>query len=200
MKRSIIKILLSIVILVLAYLVVSSIMQPVQFENEKTNREKEVINKLKKIRDVQVQYKTAKGYYTASFDTLIDFINTGQLPVIKIIPDPNDTTFTKTISEIIGYVYVKDTLFKSKDGITPENLRFIPFSDGQEFEMEAGKIEISKTMVDVFEVKAHYKYILHGMDRQSIINLRKKLKELEKYEGLKVGSMNEASTDGNWEF
>ena len=66
--------------------------------------------------------------------------------------------------------------------------------------MDAGKIEVSKTMVNVFEVKAHYKYILTGLDKQLIINLRKKLKELEKYEGLKVGSMEEASTDGNWEF
>ena len=66
--------------------------------------------------------------------------------------------------------------------------------------MDAGKIEISRTKVNVFEVKALYIHLLYGMDKQMIINLRKKLKELEKYEGVKVGSMEEASTDGNWEF
>lgn len=200
MKSNIVKIVLAVVILVLGYFVVKSIMAPVKFENTKAKREQVVIDKLKKIRDVQIAYKGINDRYTSSFDTLIDFIKNGQIPVVKMIADPNDTTFTKTINDTIGYVLVVDTLFKKEDGFTPDNLRFIPFSDRQEFEMDAGRIEISKTQVNVFEVKAHYIYVLHGMDEQLIINLRKKLKELEKYEGLKVGSMVEASTDGNWEF
>ncbi len=200
MKSNIIKIVLAVVILVLGFLVVNSIMAPVKFENEKAKREQVVIEQLKEIRTVQVAYKGIHNRYTASFDTLIDFIKNGQIPVVNIIPDPTDTTFIRTINDTIGYVLVVDTLFKGRQNFNPDDLRIIPFSDGQDFEMDAGKIEISKTKVNVFEVKALYIHILFDMDKQMIINLRKKLKELEKYEGLKVGSMEEASTDGNWEF
>jgi hypothetical protein len=200
MKNNIIKIVLGVIIIVLGFLVINSIMAPVKFENEKTRREQVVIEQLKEIREVQIAYKGIYNRYTGSFDTLIDFIKNGQIPVVNIIPDPSDTTFIKTINDTIGYVLVVDTLFKKHTNYDPNSLRFIPFSEGQEFELAAGKIEISKTKVNVFEVKALYIHILKGLDKQLIINLRKKLKELEKYEGLKVGSMEEASTDGNWEF
>jgi hypothetical protein len=200
MKSNIIKIALSIVILVLGFLVVNSIMSPVKFENEKVRREQVIIEKLKEIRVVQVAYKGIHSRYTSSFDTLVDFIMNGQIPVVNIIPDPTDTTFIRTINDTIGFVLVVDTLFKNHSNYDPNTIRLIPFSNGQEFEMDAGKIEISRTKVNVFEVKALYIHILNGMDKQLIINLRKKLKELEKYQGLKVGSMEEASTDGNWEF
>jgi len=200
MKSNLIKIGLSVLILVLAILLINSIMAPVKFENEKGKRERVVIEQLKEIRDVQIAYKGIYDRYTSSFDTLIDFIKNGQIPVVNIIPDPKDTTFIKTINDTIGYVLVVDTLFKHHVNFNPNNFRFIPFSNGQEFELDAGAIEISRTKVNVFEAKALYIHILQGMDNQLIVNLRKKLRELEKYEGLKVGSMDEASTDGNWEF
>ncbi len=200
MKSNVIKIVLSVIIIVLAFLLINSIMAPVKFENEKTKRERIVIKQLKEIRDVQVAYKGIHNRYTSSFDTLIDFIKTGQIPVVNIIPDPTDTTFIRTINDTIGYVLVVDTLFKNLVNFDPNSLRYIPFSNGVEFELDAGKIKISATRVNVFEAKALYIHILHDMDRQMIINLRKKLKELDKYEGMKVGSMDEASTDGNWEF
>lgn len=200
MKSNILKILFSIIIIILGYLVVRSIMTPVEFENEKSRREKIVIERLKEIRDVQIAFRSMHDRYTSSFDTLIDFIKNGKIPVVKIIPDPTDTTFTRTINDTIEYILVKDTLFKKYSNFNPDDLKIIPFSDKKEFELNAGKIEISKTHVNVFEVKAHYNDILFGMDKQLITNTIKKLKDLEKYEGLKVGSMEEASTDGNWEF
>lgn len=200
MKSNVIKIVLSVIIVVLAFLVVNSIMAPVKFENEKVKRERVIIEQLKEIRGVQVAYKGIYNRYTSSFDTLIDFIKNGQIPVVNIIPDPTDTTFIRTINDTIGFVLVVDTLFRNRVNFNPDNFRFIPFSNGQEFELDAGKIEISRTKVNVFEAKALYIHMLYGMDKQLIINLRKKLKELEKYEGLKVGSMEEPSTDGNWEF
>lgn len=200
MKSNVIKIVLSIVIIVLAFLVINSIMAPVKFENEKVKRERVVIEQLKEIRDAQVAYKGIHDRYASTFDTLIDFVKTGQLPVVNIIPDPTDTTFIKTINDTIGFVSVVDTLFKNHVNFDPNSLRYIPFSNGIEFELDAGKIKISATSVNVFEAKALYIHFLQGMDKQMIINLRKKLNELDKYEGLKVGSMEEATTDGNWEF
>jgi hypothetical protein len=200
MKQNIIKVLLSIVIIVLGYLVINSIREPLKFQKERVKREKIVIKRLIDIRSVQLAFKGVHSAYATTFDTLIGFINNGKIPVVNIIPDPNDTTFTRTISDTIAYVNVIDSLFKGRQNFNPQNLRYIPFSEGQEFIMDAGSIEISSTIVNVFEVKALYKDILLKMDEQLLRNLLKKQRDSNKFEGIKVGSMKEASTDGNWEF
>ena len=200
MKSIILKVFLAVVIIVLGYLVVSSIMEPVRFENEKAAREKVVINLLKEIREAQIAYKGVYKQYAPTFDTLIDFIKNGQLPVVNIIPDPNDTTFTKTINDTTGYTSVGDVIFKNRKNFDPESIQYIPFSGGKKFSLSASVIEISKVRVPVFEITAEYSLILFGMDEQLIQNLIKKQKEYERFPGLKVGSLTEASTDGNWEF
>jgi len=200
MKSIILKVFLAVVIIVLGYLVIDSIMQPVRFENEKAAREKVVINLLKEIREAQIAYKGVYKHYAPTFDTLIDFIKNGQLPVVNIIPDPNDTTFTKTINDTTGYTGVGEIIFKNRKNFDPESIQYIPFSEGQKFNLAASVIEISKVRVPVFEISADYNMILFGMDQQLIQNLIKKQKEFERFPGLKVGSLTEASTDGNWEF
>jgi len=200
MKSIILKVFLAVVIIVLGYLVVDSIMEPVRFENEKAAREKVVINLLKEIREAQIAYKGVYKQYAPTFDTLIDFIKNGQLPVVNIIPDPNDTTFTKTINDTTGYTSVGEIIFKNRKNFDPESIQYIPFSEGKKFSLEAAIIEISKVRVPVFEISADYNLILLGMDQQLIQNLIKKQKEFERFPGLKVGSLTEASTDGNWEF
>jgi len=200
MKSIILKVFLAVVIIVLGYLVVDSIMEPVRFENEKAAREKVVINLLKEIREAQIAYKGVYKQYAPTFDTLIDFIKNGQLPVVNIIPDPNDTTFTKTINDTTGYTSVGEIIFKNRKNFDPESIQYIPFSEGKQFSLAAAVIEINKVRVPVFEISADYNLILIGMDQQLIQNLIKKQKEFERFPGLKVGSLTEASTDGNWEF
>lgn len=200
MKDIIIKIGLTVLIVILGYMVVNSIMQPVKFDNEKTRRDVVVINQLKDIRDIQVAYKGINNEYTGSFDTLVDFLINGELPVVNIIPDPNDTTFTKTINDTTHYVSVQESLFGERENFAAKNIQFIPFSNGQKFTLDADVIEINKVRVPVFEVTAKYEQILLGLDEQLIQNLIKKQNEFNKFPGLKVGSLTEASTDGNWEF
>ena len=199
-KLTIINIVLVLVAIFLAYKVYDSISQPVKFENEKTARELKVVQNLKDIRSTQGLFKENYNRYTASFDTLIEFIRTGELPVVNIIPDPNDTTFTKTINDTVGYIKVLDSLFSTRHNFNVESLRYIPFSEPQqEFEIQAGYIMRGGMHVPVFEVKAHYNTYLNGLDQQRIRNAAAQRENLEKYPGMKVGSMNEASTDGNWE-
>ena len=199
-KLTIINIALTVVAIFLAYLVYHSISQPVIFENTKTERELKVVQNLKDIRSTQGLFKENNNRYTASFDTLIEFIRTGELPVVNIIPDPNDTTFTKTINDTVGYIKVLDSLFSSRPNFDVESLRYIPFSEPrQEFEIQAGYIMRGGMHVPVFEVKAHYNTYLQDLDRQRIRNAAAQREALNKYPGMKVGSMNEASIDGNWE-
>ena len=199
-KLTIINIALVVVAIFLAYMVYHSISQPVIFENSKTEREIKVVQNLKDIRSTQGLFKENYNRYTASFDTLIEFIRTGELPVVNIIPDPNDTTFTKTINDTVGYIKVLDSLFSTRHNFNVEALRYIPFSEPQqEFEIEAGYIMRGGMNVPVFEVKAHYNTYLQGLDKQRIRNAAAQRENLDKYPGMKVGSMNEASIDGNWE-
>ena len=199
-KLTIINIVLALLAILFAYLVFNSIRQPVVFENTKKDRELKVVQNLKDIRSSQGLFKENYNKYTASFDTLIEFIRTGELPVVNIIPDPNDTTFTKTINDTVGYIKVLDSLFGNRPNFNVNELRYIPFSEPkQEFEIQAGYIMRGGMKVPVFEVKAHYNSYLKGLDSQRIRNEAKQREDLNKYPGLKVGSMTEPSTDGNWE-
>ena len=199
-KLTIINIVLALLAIFFAYLVIDSIRQPVVFTNAKNEREIKVVQNLKDIRSTQGLFKENYNRYTADFDSLIEFIKVGELPVINIIPDPNDTTFTKTINDTVGYINVLDSLFGSRPNFNVESLRYIPFSEPrQEFEIQAGYITRGGMKVPVFEVKAHYNTYLNGLDHQRIRNEAAQRENLNKYPGMKVGSMTEPSTDGNWE-
>ena len=198
-KLTIINIALTVVAIFLAYMVYHSISQPVIFENTKTEREAKVVQNLKDIRSTQGLFKENYNRYTASFDTLIEFIRTGELPVVNIVPDPNDTTFTKTINDTVGFIKVADSLFSGRHNFNVEALRYIPFTNNQEFEIEAGYIMRGGMKIPVFEAKAPYKTYLNGLDPQRVRNAAAQQEAVNKYAGMKVGSMNEASIDGNWE-
>lgn len=199
MKKTLLQIVLIIVAIVLGYYTYDSIMEPVRFNKEKKAREKLVVQYLKDIRSAQFIYKQLNNKYTGSFDTLIHFMDSAEIPVVKMIPDPNDTTFTLTINDTVGYVKVADSLFHNQPKIDYRKINIIPFSNGDTFEMKAGVIKKGGVQVNVFEVKAPYTSILKGMDEQLVINLIASRKEIKKYPGLKVGSMEDPSTDGNWE-
>lgn len=199
MVNNIIKIVLLVIIIVLAYLVYESVMVPVRFEKSVDKRSNAVIQNLVDIRAAEMTYKNIYGKYTASFDTLIDFLVVGEIPVVKIVPDPTDTTFTKTIRDTIGYIPVKDSLFSRRANYDVTNLKYIPFTDNKLFTLNAGVVEKGGVDVNVFEASAHFEVILNGLDEQMVINLISAKEQIERYPGLKVGSMTEASTDGNWE-
>lgn len=199
MINNIIKFVLLAVIVVLAYLVYNSVMGPVQFKKEVDKRSDAVIQNLKDIRSTQEIFKNIHGGFTSSFDTLIDFLKTGEIPVVKMIPDPTDTTFTRNIRDTIGYIGVQDSLFGKRTGYNVENIKFIPYSKNKMFQLDAGIIQKSGVDVDVFECSAHYDTFLYDLDKQSVINLIASKEQIERFPGLKVGSMQEASIDGNWE-
>ncbi len=198
MKKIIIQVVLAAIIVFLGYFVYQSIMEPVHFDTEKRAREKVVIGKLKDIRTSQLVFKRVNGSYADNFDSLVAFLAVAEIPIVKMIADPDDTTFTKTINDTVGYIKVSDTLFSNKSYRLSE-LSIIPYSDGEMFEIGADTIERGGVKVHVFEVKALYTSYLKGMDRQTIINIVAKREDIDKYPGLKVGSLTEPSTDGNWE-
>ena len=197
--KIVIQLVLLVVIVALGWFVYSSIMEPVKFRQEMNKRQLKVVQHLKDIRSAQYFYKQANKEYSNSFDSLVAFIKDGEIPVVKIIPDPEDTTFVRTIKDTVGFVSVYDSLFGKRVNFNALSLGVIPFSNGELFKLDAGSIDRGGVKVSVFESKAHYKTFLKGMDEQAIINIVAAKEDIERYAGLKVGSMTEPTIDGNWE-
>lgn len=198
MKSSLLKIILALVIVVLGFLIYKSISTPVKFKSELTARGDVVISKLKDIRTAEQLYKQLNRRFTGDFDTLVQFIRSGKIPVVKIIPDPKDTTFTRTINDTIGFVSIFDSIYAKKD-YKIEELNIVPFSEGEKFELLAGQIDKGGVKVAVFQASTPLEFYSKGLNNQLIINLKKEMEDKNKFPGLKVGSMIDASTDGNWE-
>ena len=197
--KIVIQLVLLVVIVALGWFVYDSIMEPVRFKQEMDSRQSKVVQHLKDIRSAQYYYKKEHKVYTNSFDSLVKFIKTGEIPVVKIIADPDDTTFVNTINDTVGFVSVADSLFGNRVNYNFAAIGVIPFSNGKMFELNSGNIDRGGVEVAVFEAKAHYKTFLKGMDEQAVINIVAAKEDIERYPGLKVGSMTEPSTDGNWE-
>ena len=208
LKSIIINIVLFAVVVFLAIKVVQSIKAPIDFGNEKSLREAQVVQRLKDIRDAEIQFKQAHNKYTSNFDTLIDFCKNYEIPIVMMVPDPEDTTFTKTINDTLGYVKVIDSLFGKRAQFNINDLRNVPFSDPiTQFEIQDSIIKRGGIAVPVFEVKTPYEVYLATPGAKftekewnsRVQNVKAEMEQIDKYAGLKVGSLEEASTDGNWE-
>ena len=205
----VINIILFAIIVLLAWQVVKSIQAPIKFSAEQTTREKQVIERLIDIRNAEVLYKNANNKYTADFDSLIQFCQTAEIPIVKIVPDPTDTTFTRTINDTIGFVKVMDSLKGTREGFNIAEIKYVPFAPNREkFELEAGTIIRNEVIkIPVFEARVPYEVYLAtpgaGFSEkewnQRRDNAKAEKENINRYAGLKVGSMEEASTDGNWE-
>jgi hypothetical protein len=200
LKSAIINIVLFAVVVFLGIKLVQSILAPINFGKEKAAREVLVVQRLKDLRDLELQYKQAHNKFTASYDTLLAFGETSMIPIVKIIPDPTDTTFTKTINDTLGYVKVIDSLFGNRQNFDIHELKMVPFSEpAEQFEIQAGSIKRGGVNVSVFEIKTPYEVYLNGLEEQRVLNVKAEQEQIDKYPGLRVGSMEEATTDGNWE-
>ena len=208
LKSILINVVLFAVIVFLAIKVIQSIKAPIDFGNEKSLREAQVVQRLKDIRDAEIQFKQAYNRYTSNFDSLIDFCANYEIPIVNIIPDPEDTTFTRTINDTLGYVKVLDSLFGKRSHFDINELSLVPFSNpSTQFEIQDSIIKRGGISVPVFEAKTPYEVYLNTPGAKftekewntRVQNLKAEMEQLEKYAGLKVGSLEEATTDGNWE-
>lgn len=89
-------------ILVLGYLLVDSVLQPVRFNKEKEARELVGIERLKDIRTLQDAYKSANGKYVSDIDSLVDFYKNGEIIVRMQIGSKDDSlamAHTKAIKQ-----------------------------------------------------------------------------------------------------
>lgn len=210
--RRVIQILFVLIIIILGYLIVESIMEPIRFNQEVEVRERATINRLIDIREAQKAYKDVYKRYTGSFDTLIAFLDTGSFSVIKAIgtipeewleelglEDAREKALSEgVISRETTIVPVKDSLFSMNYPI--DSLRYVPFTDDVVFKMESSEIlTTSNLLVQVVEVSVLYDYLLAGLDEQLIVNYKDERMKIVGFEGVKFGSLEEGTLTGNWE-
>ena len=189
--------------IILAYFVFNSIDSEVKFQKVAKERIAENVQKLKDLRQVQIAYKKVNDTYANNFEALIDFLENGSMVIVKAIGEtPDSLTDAQAlelgiISRDTAYVLAKETVFdeaylSSRNGEYPLNLTTltnIPHSE-ELYSVNAGRVEKGKVMVQVFEISTTYAAVFTGLDAK---NKSYALEDL-----LKVGSMDEASINGNW--
>ena len=227
LKKLLTLVVLPLAIVGLVYVLVDSIMQPVEFNKQRNYRESVGVQRLKDIRTLQVAFKGANNRFSPTVDSLIDFYKNGDMSVILQIGSTDDSLAMahtadikkankKITSEDLYKMYlagdknlvfsienkipVRDTLFKDRDDFNPEDLKYIPFSDGEPVQMEAVIKQVSGVPVPLFEARMPYKLLLKGLDNQLRINLDAEKRNQNRYEGLQVGSVSAPNNNaGNWE-
>ena len=189
--------------ILLAFLIYDSINSEVKFQDEAQIRLSQNIQKLKDLRHVQTSYKRTKGTFANNFEDLISFLESDSIPIIKANGEtPDSLTDSEAlklgiISRDTAYVLAKEGVFnkeyiESRDNCIEFNLKAlttVPHSN-MNYNIDAGEIEKGKVIVQVFEISTNYATIFTGLDAK---NKSYNLNSL-----LKVGSMQEASLNGNW--
>ncbi|MEX6625674.1 hypothetical protein [Tenacibaculum salmonis] len=187
----------------LTYKIYSGIMEPIHFAKEKEIRYAKVITNLKLIRDAEVKYIEVNRSYTDNKDSLVNFIEKGQLVLTQTtnVEEKVDrgggifVTVSKKQVDTIGTEPVSK-YFAGKDY---KGMFKIPGTD-KEFKLATGKVEkVAGLFVPVFEVKADKKDILKGMSN-SLVKQELEAKETDQIKGafVSVGSLDDVTTGGNW--
>ena len=106
----------------------------------------------------------------------------------------------KLVFSISTPINVRDTLFNNRPDFCIDSLKYIPFSGKEPVQMESAIKMVSGVPVPLFEARMPWKSLLKGMDKQLIINLNAESRDLNRYEGLQVGSITAPNNNaGNWE-
>lgn len=252
--KKVINIILGLCIVGMAYLYYGSLMGPIKFTKEKEKRDNAVISRLLDIKSAQTEYRNQHGgAYTASFNTLIDFVKTSQVPIIRKIGNLSDdqmeadwtesrvlalykeakdaeaeaksTTGSRstrrareakekwqeaadagfltlnedgTVKEFLFsrdtvWVNLYDSLYHGR--INPDSLRYVPYGNGKEFEMQiACDTTVTGAIQYSFSAQTLFTDYLGGLDRQELINIINDRRDRGIYEGMRVDN-----NSGNWE-
>ena len=189
--------------IILAYFVYNSINSEVEFQQVAKVRIAENVQKLKDLRQVQIAYKKVNNTYSNNFESLIDFLENDSMAIVKAIGETPDTLTDSQalelgiISRDTAYVLAKETVF-DEAYLSSRNEKFpldlsaltnVPHSN-QNYSVDAGMVEKGKVVVQVFEISTTYGAVFTGLDAEN--------KSFELSNLLKVGSMDEASLNGNW--
>lgn len=203
--KPVINIALWLVIGFLGYSTFMSVYGEIEFNKTKVKRYATVIEGLKDIRDAELAHRTVTGKFSGNFDSLVRFIDTAQFTITQRRDSSvRDEVESKRfgvdmfkdviIIDTLDFVSVRDSLFGVDDRY--KTMMNVPIGkQGAKFDLKAGSLD----GIPVFESKVEKSVILYDQDA----NLVAKENEVVSVDGvngpsLKVGSMEEINTNGNW--
>lgn len=209
--KLVLQLLLWLVIIFLGWKLYNSVNGPVEFNKAKEVRYTKVIKNLKDIKAAEMAHNEITGKFTGNFDSLVRFIDTAQFANVE----RRDTSYADVaknkafgidegyfiediILDTLGFTPVRDALFNGTDRY--KTMMNVPVEGiDAKFELEAGKLNKSGAIYSVFEAKVSKDVILQGLDEDLIVQ-EKQVVSVEGVNGpfIKVGSMSEVNTSGNW--
>ncbi len=199
--RTIINIGLFLVVVLLSFLLVSSIRGPILFKGELDARKSAVVSKLEEHRTCQTAFKNIVGEFAKDYDTLKHVLLTDSFEIVKVVGDP-DAVGGGEITKSYSYISAKDSIAKvlnvnpSELGAFIDQLGDIPFSEGSKFEMTADTMTYQKILVPVLKVETQYKEFMKGFEDEKYKRYDSSF-DPEAYIG--YGSLSKPSTSGTWD-
>ena len=227
--KKVINVILGICVIGLLFICYRSIKDTENFDATVAARENVVKARLMQIRDAEEAYKAQHdGVYCADWNVLIDFVKNGKLPFVKkqgvLTEDQMNKGLTESKAAAIVNSgdqaaiaaaglqhFVRDTVWVSlidslySEGFVADSLRYIPFSEGDTFEIIAcPNTTRSGTIIQVMECNAPDSSFLKGMGQPGqrlIYNRAEEANAQGAYAGLKIGDAgnNWNNNAGNWE-
>lgn len=209
---------------VLLYLCYRSILEPIQFNEERDVREAAVKARLLQIKDAEDYYRQQhEGEFCDTMSVLINFIKTARIPHVQKVGELSDKQMEDGLTEAKAAAIVnsgdaaaiaanglegfrRDTTWSSMaQAIVGEgdvdSLQYIPYSNNEIFELEK-TIYVGRSGVtqNVMECRASYASYLYGMNAREIYNLTDAAEKQSRYPGLKIGDLLTPNNNaGNWE-
>lgn len=184
---------------------------PKNFESVKEVRYQQVIKKLTDIRDSELAFRSVNGQFEDNWDSLVKFIEVDSFTLTQrrdssIIDKELTRRYggVKTYKDIVivdtlGFVSVRDSLFGADNRYL--NMMYVPYAKEENtmFELRSGFLEQNDMDIPVFEAMVKKSIILYDQD----VNLMLTENLVQGVNGvngnaLKVGSMDEVNTNGNW--
>ena len=212
--RPVVSILLWIISGVFGYLIYNSVMAPIRFDKEKEVRYETAVAKLLDIKKSQMAYKSIKGNYAPTFDSLVNFIETERFEIIErkdtSVPDvARNAAFGLSngeggyfkdivVEKSLGFKSVKDSLFK--DSQRYKRMNVVKIEDFEvPISMKTSSIIVKDKAFPTMQVEIDKNAILKGMD-EDLLEQEKKKKSIEEINGDKIvlGSLEDVTLTGNW--
>ncbi len=215
--RTFVSIALWVVCFFIAYLIYASIMKPIEFNKEKEARYEIAVKTMLDIKKLQTGYKSVHGKFAENFDELIKFVDQGQFEIISrkdtaVIDAARNAAFGITvgadgvggfykdvvITEKLGSVSVKDSLFKNSDRYKRLNVVKVGNIEVP-VEMKTGLVNRNDMNISVFEARIDKNALLKDLD-QDLVKSENKVESIDEINGpvIILGSLEEVSLTGNW--
>ena len=198
-----IEIALAVVIVVLVYAVYHTVNVDITFGEEKAKRQAAAIEKLQDARELQFAYEAKYSKYADSWDELIRFAKQDSLEFTYTEGDMEDSAavaegraFQKKVKMAAFEKLQSDSLLSPNFNL--DEISKIPGTN-ETFEIAASSITSGGAKIPTFQMGVLWDVLLHDLNRQLVVNAKEYSRKTSGYEGLRIGKIDEATTEGNWQ-